>query len=166
MTETRIRTFMLVIPGLDPAGAYDEEELFPILSDWLRRHEGTAAGLPDPPIYVGEGMVRAYRLFFLDNRRVAAMLTVSPYFDPTSPTHLAGFVTDAYWGDLRDIKPLLGELTAVGHRLNLGSIIVPSHQSVQQRQFAMMGYEPHAVIIFAGGSAAEPTHYYRSFLAP
>jgi hypothetical protein len=165
MPETKTRTLMLVIPGLDPAGAYDEEDLFPLLSDWLRRHYGVPSWRPDPPLYVDEGGVKAYRAFFLEGKKVEAMLTLSVYFDPASPTQSAGLVTDAHWGNLRDVKPLLGELTALGRRLDLGSIIVPSQQAVQQRQFAAKGYEPHAVVIFSGGVPAEPTHYYRAFLA-
>lgn len=164
MPEVVFRRLTLVIPGLDEAGSYDEERVFPILSNWLRRHTGTVPGMPDPPIYVGEGKARAYRIFFLDGERVAAMLTLSIYFDAASPTSLAGLVTEAYWGDVRDIKPLLEVLTTVGTRLELGSIIVPSREATHQRQFAMMGYAPHAVVIFSGESLTDPAHYYRTFL--
>lgn len=165
MPEVIFRKLTLVIPGLDPSGLYDEEHVFSILSNWLRRHMGTPPGLPDPPLYMSDGKVRAYRIFFLDGERVAAAITLSLYFDPLSSTQLAGLVTDAYWGDLRDVKPLLEVLSITGQRLELGSIIVPSREATHQRQFAMMGYEPHAAVIFSNGSATEPTHYYRSFLS-
>ncbi len=165
MPEVVYRKLTLVIPGLDPPGLYDEECVFPSLSSWLRQHTGIPPGLPDPPLYVNDSKVRAYRIFFLDGERVAAAITLSLYFDPSSPTQFAGFVTDAYWGDLRDIKPLLEVLSVTGRRLELGSIIIPSREAAHQRQFAMMGYEPHAAVIFSNGSATEPTHYYRGYLA-
>ncbi len=160
MSET-CRKLTLVIPGLDPTGLYDEEQLFPTLSNWLRQHLGTPPGLPDPPLYIGEGKVRAYRIFFLDNERVAAALTLSLYFDPIGPTQLSGLVTDAYWGEVRDIKPLLEVLVTVGYRLELSFVtVLTDDRAVYYRQFVVKGFQ----LIATGvpiGEASHAVHHYR-----
>lgn len=145
-----------IIPGVDKPGSYDEDHVFPILTEWLKRHHRTDA---NPPLFVSEDGLTFHRIFFLGGEEVVAAFTVSRYYDPTSVTMLSGIVVDANWGDFIHIGPFLEAMTAFAHQMEYGFLTVPTKSHIHHRQFIDRGYELHAT----GDPVAEDpvTTYYR-----